>query len=60
LKSLLDSGAGDLGRRLLALVNDIKPEAPKLDRPRRQIGRHGAGGYVNVGRIEVYGKPVKR
>jgi two-component system LytT family response regulator len=24
--------AGDLGRRLLALVNDIKPEAPKLDR----------------------------
>jgi hypothetical protein len=21
---------------------------------------HGAGGYVNVGRIEVYGKPVKR
>ena len=25
-------GAGDLGRRLLALVNDIKPEAPKLDR----------------------------
>src|SRR4029079_7965014 len=24
--------AGDLGRRLLALVNDIKPDAPKLDR----------------------------
>jgi two-component system LytT family response regulator len=24
--------AGDLGRKLLALVNDIKPEAPKLDR----------------------------
>jgi two-component system, LytTR family, response regulator len=24
--------AGDLGRRLLALVNDIKPETPKLDR----------------------------
>src|SRR5688500_17752695 len=24
--------AGDLGRRLLALVNDIKPERPKLDR----------------------------
>ena len=24
--------SGDLGRRLLALVNDIKPEAPKLDR----------------------------
>lgn len=24
--------AGDLGRRLLALVNDIKPEPPKLDR----------------------------
>jgi DNA-binding LytR/AlgR family response regulator len=24
--------AGDLGRRLLALVNDIKPEAPKLAR----------------------------
>jgi two-component system LytT family response regulator len=24
--------AGDLGRRLLALVNDIKPELPKLDR----------------------------
>ena len=24
--------AGDLGRRLMALVNDIKPEAPKLDR----------------------------
>lgn len=24
--------AGDLGRRLLALVNDIKPEAPKLER----------------------------
>ena len=24
--------AGDLGRRLLALVNDIKPEAPRLDR----------------------------
>ena len=24
--------AGDLGRRLLALVNDIKPEAPKVDR----------------------------
>ena len=21
---------------------------------------HGAGGYLNVGRIEVYGKPVKR
>jgi hypothetical protein len=21
---------------------------------------HGAGGYVNVGRIEVYGRPVKR
>ena len=21
---------------------------------------HGPGGYVNVGRIEVYGKPVKR
>jgi hypothetical protein len=21
---------------------------------------HGAGGYVNVGRIEVYGKPVRR
>jgi two-component system LytT family response regulator len=24
--------AGDLGRRLLALVNDIKPEAPRLER----------------------------
>ena len=24
--------AGDLGQRLLALVNDIKPEPPKLDR----------------------------
>jgi len=21
---------------------------------------HGPGGYVNVGRIEVYGRPVKR
>jgi len=21
---------------------------------------HGSGGYLNVGRIEVYGKPVKR
>jgi len=21
---------------------------------------HGAGGYINVGRIEVYGTPVKR
>jgi len=21
---------------------------------------HGPGGYVNVGRIQVYGKPVKR
>jgi hypothetical protein len=21
---------------------------------------HGAGGYINVGRIEVYGNPVKR
>jgi hypothetical protein len=21
---------------------------------------HGSGGYANIGRIEVYGKPVKR
>jgi two-component system, LytTR family, response regulator len=31
-ESLERRRAGDLGRRLLALVNDIKPETPKLDR----------------------------
>src|SRR5678815_4424194 len=31
-ESLERRRAGDLGRRLLALVNDIKPEPPRLER----------------------------
>jgi hypothetical protein len=41
-----------------------KPDLSKVD----EVGfadllpgsGHGPGGYANVGRIEVYGKPVKR
>ena len=31
--------AGDLGRRLLALVNDVKPEPPQRRAPGREVGR---------------------
>jgi len=51
--------------RVVAVGNWIeKPDLSKVD----EVGfadlmpgsGHGPGGYVNVGRIEVYGKPVKR
>lgn len=51
--------------RVVAVGNWIEhPDLSKVD----EIGfadlmpgsGHGAGGYVNVGRIEVYGEPVKR
>jgi len=51
--------------RMVAVGNWIeKPDLSKVD----EVGfadlmpgsGHGPGGYVNVGRIEVYGKPVKR
>lgn len=51
--------------RVVAVGNWIdKPDLAKVD----EVGfadlmpgsGHGPGGYVNVGRIEVYGKPVKR
>jgi hypothetical protein len=51
--------------RVVAVGNWIdRPDLSKVD----EVGfadlmpgsGHGAGGYVNVGRIEVYGKPVKR
>jgi len=51
--------------RVVAVGNWIeKPDLSKVD----EVGfadlmpgsGHGSGGYVNVGKIEVYGKPVKR
>jgi hypothetical protein len=51
--------------RVVAVGNWVeKPDLRKVD----EVGfadlmpgsGHGAGGYVNVGRVEVYGKPVKR
>jgi len=51
--------------RVVAVGNWVEhPDLSKVD----EVGfadlmpgsGHGAGGYVNVGRIEVYGKPVKR
>ena len=51
--------------RVVAVGNWVeKPDLSKVD----EVGfadlmpgsGHGPGGYVNVGRIEVYGKPVKR
>lgn len=51
--------------RVVAVGNWVeKPDLSKVD----EVGfadlmpgsGHGAGGYANVGRIEVYGKPVKR
>jgi hypothetical protein len=51
--------------RVVAVGNWVeKPDLRKVD----EVGfadlmpgsGHGAGGYVNVGRIEVYGRPVKR
>lgn len=51
--------------RVVAVGNWVgKPDLKKVD----EVGfadlmpgsGHGAGGYVNVGRIEVYGKPVRR
>ena len=51
--------------RVVAVVNWVeRPDLSKVD----EVGfadlipgsGHGAGGYVNVARIEVYGKPIKR
>jgi hypothetical protein len=51
--------------RVVAVGNWVaRPDLSKVD----EVGfadlmpgsGHGAGGYVNVGKIEVYGKPVKR
>ena len=51
--------------RVVAVGNWVeKPDLKKVD----EVGfadlmpgsGHGAGGYVNVGRVEVYGKPVRR